>query len=647
LAQYMNLIPYFRSAGRTFFLFLHYGLILLFALSSDMLFKKVRSRYIVKMAIGILIVILIFPALTLERNKLVRTRVIEPGLEEAYRRIPSGSTISLLPQYLRGSSYSDSYENSALYRQDFAVGLSLMHQHEYLSEKYNLQNTTSPPNDWTIPLLTRNNFEYLDKNIEKGRWAEIQKQLRYLNPDLGYLVIYTKIIKANVIQGFQSIGWTLHFQNDLVTVLKSQEPDVSKISAYPNAISTFSDNYGTGFSSIASLPQDAARKNLFINSDKNNNTIPINDNSWPLLFNNYEPDNLIYDTVYREDQIGKHLKISCNYCSQTDFFQPSINKNLLQISSSPIEISGAFPGPKSFLIRVFSKQGDISSLKISGDNRPVSFRKIGQNNNFFYLKTDITNADRLSVSHKDRLSTDVEALNVIYIDVGFCATEGELDGEITRLQNLLRTKSDFLSILEPENRSEGTGASVIYGNQINQCLSRNEAVCYPSDLHLHVIPEWLRKDKKIHIYLVTNTHFAYSRNGVLTQKSEPIGDFQLMGFDQDVLNADGSITLESKGGFCVDAIYASSRELDQILSLKTVAPVGVTSKDWQSLLLHCNNNSIVFRNSYSPNWSFNGHAALIANFFQNGQAGLTCPVILKYQEEPTPIGVFKIPIQKR
>jgi hypothetical protein len=634
LAQYMNLIPYFRSAGRTFFLFLHYGIIILFTCSLDMLFKRIGNRSIARTAIGILLAILLFPALLVERNKLVRTRQIEPGLEEAYRSIPNGSTISLLPQYLGGSSYSDNAENYALYRHDFAVGLSLMHQHEYLSEKYNLQNTTSPPNDWTIPLLTRNNFAYLEKSIEKGRWAEIRKQLSYLNPDLGYLIIYTKIIHPKVTQGFQSIGWALHFQNDLATVLKSREQDLSKISSYQNALSTFSDNYGTGFSSIASLPHDAARKNLFINSDKNLTTIPITDNdSLPVLLNNYEPDNLIYDTIYRESRIGKHLKVSCDYCGKTDFYQPSINKNMLMASSRPIELSGMFPGPKSCLIRVFNKRGDISRLNIAADNRPVAFRKIGQNNNFFYLKTDLTNAEKLSVSHRDPQSTDVDGLNVIYIDVAFCATQSELDVETTRLQNLFRAKYDFLSILEPENRSEGTGAAIICGNLIDQSLSRNEALCSPSDLYVRVIPEWLRKDKKINIYLVTNTRFAYSRKGELAQKGGSTGEFQLSVFDQDVLEADGSITLKSKGGFCIDAIYASSRDLEHIVSLKPAAPVDVAGKDWQSLLLHCSGNSIIFRNSYSPNWSFNGHRALITNFFQNGQTGLTCPVELNYQEE--------------
>jgi hypothetical protein len=635
LAQYMNWLPYFRSAGRTFYLFMHYGMILLFALSLNMLFKKVRRAPIIKIAAVILLMVLVVLALKLERNKLITTRVIEPRLEEAYRRIPSRSTISLLPQRLRDSLYSANIQNYAMYRQDFAVPHSLMHQHEYLSEKCNLQNTTTPPNDWTIPLLTRNNFTYLDINIEKGHWAEVQKQLGYLNPDLGYLVIYTKIIKPNVIPGFQSIGWTLHFQNDLVTVLKSPEQDLSKTSDYQNAISTISDNYGTGFSSIASLPQDAARKNLFINSDKDLHAIPLNDdNSRPLLLNNYDPDDLIYDTIYREDRVGKHLKVSCDHCQKSDIFQPSINKKILLTSSNPIELTGGFPGPKSYLIRVFNKQGDISSLKISGNNQPISFRKIGQNNNFFYLKIDVANTDRLSITDKDPFYNDVEALTATYIDVGFCATKDALDEEIIRLQNRLRTHYDFLSIIEPECRLDGRGASVMSGNQINQSLSRNEAVCYASDLHLQVMPAWLRKDKKIYIYLAANKQFAYSRKGIFAQKSESIGDFQLCGFEQDALDADGAITLESKGGFCLDSVYVSNRPIDQILSLRTAAPVNVKRIDQQSWLLHCSNHSIVFRNSYSPNWSFNGRAAMIVNFFQNGQTGLTCPVILDYREKP-------------
>jgi hypothetical protein len=635
LAPYMNWFPYFRSSGRTFCIFLHYGIILLFAFTLDMGFRKFRSRPGIRMAIGILLAILVVPAFTLEREKLVVNREMDPRLEEAYRRIPSGSTIGLLPQRLKDSTYSDNNQNYALYRQDFAVPLSLLHQHEYLSEKYNLQNTTTPPNDWTIPILTRNQFAYLDRNIEKGRWDEIRKQLAFLHPDLGYWVIYTKLIQPNVIQGFQSIGWNPHFQNELVTVLKSPEAKASKFSAYPQVLLTFSDNYETGVSGIASLPHDAARKNLFVNSDKNlGEILPGNDPSSPLLLNNYDPDNLIYDAVYRDGKVGKHLHVDCRYCTTTDFYQPSIHKNLLQASSRPIELSGAFRGAKTCMIRIFSKRSDLSNLKISGDGRPVSFRKIGRNNNFFYIKTEVTQAGAFSITHKDAVSTDVDALDVIYIDAGFCATEHELDEEMIRLQNLWRSRYHYLSIIEPESRSIGTGASVLYGNQINQSLSRNEAVCVPSDLRLNVMPPWLRKGQKINIYLVADKSFMDSGKGTLTQKDDSTGGFRLSGFDRDVLDEDGTVTLKSKSGFCLDSIHASNQKIDQILSFQTAAPVGVASKDPQSFLLHCGDSSIVFRNSYSPNWSFGGRPSLIANFFQNGQIGLNCPALVKYQEKP-------------
>jgi hypothetical protein len=626
LAKLTNLIPYFRSSGRTFFLLSHYAIIIIFGLSTNSLLRKEKIPPAVKIIAQIVLFALVLLPFALNQKYLITTRQINPELSTAYKAIPPGSTINLLPQGLKDAPYSANAENYHLYREDLAVSFSLLHQHEYLSEINDLQNTSTPPNQWTIPILTRDIHTYFDWRIRDGEYSELKKYYQFLNPDLGYLVIYNQLIKPEVIDNLQKIGWDKFFENSLVTILKNNQT-LGKFALYKNAFATFSDSYDTGISSIASLPQKDVNQNLFINADKDKN-FNFETSTLPLLLNNYDLENVILDEIYK-NKVSSRAQIKCPDCYKIDWIQPSLSKETYQLQnkSAYLELPKSSE-PRIFFIRILAGSNvNLSSLKIFSLNNEIGFQRVATNNNYFWIKTDPINTDSLRI---EKSGSD----DYIELDAALALNANEYNTESARLKSVVEKQiqtNGFLSVIEPENRMETANEAKIYTNQGNPTsFSRNSAICFSHDTTLKILPSGFNAGN-LNLSFRANKKISNLGQGFYTA-SAANPDYSLDEIASAAVHSDGTITIKPNGNLCLDVIYISNKKITDILADQRM-PLDVTKQNDENYNLHCQTGGyLLVRQSYSPNWTANRSQSYIANFFQNSFAIKSCPIKLNYHE---------------
>ena len=121
-------------------------------------------------------------------------------VEQAYRSIPKGSRVLMIPIYGTVSfGYSLSSPEQAYYREDASVGWTLVHLHEYMANKYQLK-CADGGTSWEIPFMTKWWLEMINEKM--SAWNDTIGAINNLSlaPDLQYLVVYKKITPSYVLE---------------------------------------------------------------------------------------------------------------------------------------------------------------------------------------------------------------------------------------------------------------------------------------------------------------------------------------------------------------------------------------------------------------------------------------------------------------
>jgi len=125
---------------------------------------------------------------------------IPSDIEQAYRSIPKGSRVLMIPIYGTVSfGYSLSSPEQAYYREDASVGWTLVHLHEYMASKYQLK-CADGGTSWEIPFMTKWWLEMINEKM--ATWNDTIGAINTLSlaPDLQYLVVYKKITPLYVLE---------------------------------------------------------------------------------------------------------------------------------------------------------------------------------------------------------------------------------------------------------------------------------------------------------------------------------------------------------------------------------------------------------------------------------------------------------------
>lgn len=231
LFEYMHLPA--RAPARTFIPVVSVLLIIFFSKCIWYLLLEYKLNNKKSKLIIILLSILIVVSGAYQQNKLQRIYKINTNIEQVYQMIPKNSRVLMLPLWGNASNYPKlGYKNNdSIYKDDITVGYSLVHQHEYLSNEYNLKNAYSTMGPWEVLKSTYQYFEYMEDKMKKGEVNEAILLLKSI-PDLQYIIVYKELISEDILKKLVcNSEIVVEFQNDTMVLLKMKNATIYPVVA--------------------------------------------------------------------------------------------------------------------------------------------------------------------------------------------------------------------------------------------------------------------------------------------------------------------------------------------------------------------------------------------------------------------------------